>query len=146
MEENSLTIQQSTEIEAYDEAMYDREKMSELMDEVAWSVKDYRLNTKKAISADIASTARVQNQYGQYVAACERELHRKDLPEERRQAILDSMFEASKASEEAGAESRRFQTEQLVHLRKLPWEIVGVIVFVIVAGFGSKAVFRTVKA
>lgn len=125
--------------------MYDREKMSELMDEFASSVKDYRLNTKKAISADIASTARVQNQYAQYVAACERELHRKDLPEERRQKIMDSMFEAGKASEEAGVESRRFQTEQLVQLRKLPWEIVGVIALVIVAGFGSKAVFRTVK-
>ena len=32
MEENSLTIQQNTEIVAYDEAVYDREKMSGLME------------------------------------------------------------------------------------------------------------------
>ena len=102
MEENSLTIQQNTETVAYDEAVYDRDKMSGLMDEIVSSVKDHRLNTKRAISADIVSTARVQNQYGQYVTACERELHRKDLPVELRQNIMDSMFEACKASEEAG--------------------------------------------
>lgn len=146
MEENSLTIQQNTEILAYDEAVYDREKMSGLMDEIVSSVKDYRLNTKRAISADIVSTARVQNQYGQYVATCERELHRKDLPEELRQKIMDSMFEASRASEEAGAESRRFQTEQLNHSRKLPWELVGVMALIIVAGFGGKAIFHALKA
>lgn len=141
MEENSLTIQQNTKIVAYDETVYDRDKMSGLMDEIVSSVKDHRLNTKRAISADIVSTARVQNQYGQYVAACERELHRKDLPEELRQKIMDSMFEACKASEEAGVESRGF-----LQSRRLPWELVGVMALIIAAGFGGKGIFHALKA
>lgn len=146
MEENGLVVQKSTESATFDVFAYDREKMSSLMDEVVASVKDYRLNTKKAISADIASTARIQNQYGRYVAACERELRRKDLSEERRKEIMDSMLEASNASEDAGTESRRFQAEQLDQSRKLPWEIVGLMVLIIVAGFGGKAIFRVVRA
>lgn len=146
MEENSLTIQQNTEIVTYDEAVYDRDKMSGLMDEIVSSVKDHRLNTKRAISADIVSTVRIQNQYGQYVAACERELHRKDLPEELRQKIMDSMFEACKASEEAGVESRDFLIEQLNQSRRLPWELVGVMALIIAAGFGGKGIFHALKA
>lgn len=146
MEENGLTVQESTEVIPCNGEIYSREQVSNLMDDVVASVKDYRLNTKRVISADISSVSRVQNQYGQYIAACKSELHRKDLSEERRKEIMDSMFEASKASEEAGAESRRFQAEQLDQSRKLPWEIVGVMVLIIAAGFGGKAIFRAVRA
>lgn len=142
MEENSLVVQKNTEIASYNSTVYGRERMSNLIDEAVVSVKDYRLNTKRAISADIASTARVQNQYEQYVLVCKRELQRNDLSEERRQIISDSMLEAIKASEEVGAKSRRFQTEQLNQSRKLPWEIVGVMMLIIAAGYGGKAMFQ----
>lgn len=36
MEENSLTIQQNTEIVAYDEAVYDRDKMARACEEVVF--------------------------------------------------------------------------------------------------------------
>ena len=73
-----------------------------------------QIETNRAVSADIASTARVQSQYGQYIASCERELHRKDLPEERRMELLDRIHDACRASESAGIESREFQQEHIL--------------------------------
>lgn len=145
-EENSLIAQRENEVVSYDDFMHEREEISDLMDEAIVSVKDYRLNVKKAMSADIASTVRIQNQYGQFLSACERELHRKDLSEERRKEIIDSMLEASNASEAAGVESRMFQAEQLNRSSRLPWEIVGVMALIFVAGFGRKAIIRAVIA
>ena len=145
MEENRLTVQKDTEIAAYGESMYDRAQMADLVDEVVASVKDSRLNTKRAVSADIASTARVQNLYGQYVAACERELHRKDLSEERRKEILDNMYDACRASESASVESRGFQREQLEQSRMLPWKMLGVLLSIVVSGYIGGAVYRAAR-
>ena len=145
MEEIGLTVQKDTEIAAYGGSMYDRAQMADLVDEVVASVKDSRLNTKRAVFADIASTARVQNLYGQYVAACERELHRKDLPEESRKEILDNMYDACRASESASVESRGFQREQLEQSHMLPWKILGVVLSIVVSGYIGGAVYRAAR-
>lgn len=146
MEENSLTVQNETAVASYDGYMYDREKMSDLMDEVIASVKDSRLNTKRAISADIASTARVQSQCGQYMAACERELRRRDLSEERRKELLDNMQDAYRASESASVESRAFQQEQLEQSRMLPLKVLGVVLTLFVGGCIGGALYRVARA
>ena len=59
----------------------DEERAGKIMDEVIGSIKDTRLDTKRAISADIAATAREQNQNDRLLAAYENELRRKALPE-----------------------------------------------------------------
>ena len=145
MEENRLTVQKDTEIAAYNACMYDRAKMSDLMDEVIASVKDSRLNTKHAVSADIASTARVQSQYGQYIAACERELHRKDLSEERRTELLDCVLDACRASESAGIESRVLQKEQLEESHMLPLKVLGVMLTIVFGGCIGGALYRVAR-
>lgn len=145
MEERSLSVQGREEISPYDGAVISKDKMSDLMDEMVSSVKDCRLNTKRVISADIASTARIQSQYGLYVAACERELCKKDLTEETRKEILSNMFEACKASEMAGMEGRDFQREELELSRTLPWKIFGVLISIIAAGYIGGVVYRSVR-
>lgn len=74
---------------------YDEKRVGKYIDEVIAAAKDDRANTKRAISADIASTARVQNQNDRFMDACERELRRKDLPESRREELLADMKEAA---------------------------------------------------
>ena len=123
-------------------SVYDRERAGKFIDEIISAAKDDRMNTKWALSADIAATARAQNQNERYIAACERELRRKDLPEERRKDLLDRMKMAASSSEQASAESRQFQREQLNHAHKLPWKLLGVGALVFFGGLGGAALLR----
>ncbi len=119
---------------------YDKKRTGKLIDEAIAVVKDDRMSTKRSISADIAATARVQNQNDHVIKACERELCRKDLPEERRAELLGIMSKAAEASAYESAASREYQTEQLEHLHKLSWIIFGWGALVLVGGI-SRAVF-----
>ena len=121
---------------------HDRERMDKFIEEIIAAAKDDRMNTKRAISADIAATARVQNQNERYMTACERELHRKDLPEERRKEILDRMETITASSERASAESRQFQQDQLNHSHKMPWKLVGIGAVILIGGLGGVALLR----
>ena len=123
-------------------SVYDRERAGKFIDEIIAAAKDDRMNTKRAISADIAATARVQNQNDRYIVACERELRRKDLPEERRKALLDRMEMAVSSSEQTSAESRQFQREQLNHSHKLPWKLIGFGALAFFGGLGGVALLR----
>ncbi|MGI6125255.1 MAG: hypothetical protein ACOYIG_13965 [Acetivibrionales bacterium] len=121
---------------------YDKERTGKFVEEIIAAAKDDRMNTKRAISADIAATARVQNQNERYMAACERELHRKDLPEERRKEILDRMETIAASSERASAESRQFQQDQLNHSHKMPWKLIGIGAVILFGGLGGAALLR----
>ncbi|NBJ90757.1 hypothetical protein [Acutalibacter sp. 1XD8-36] len=121
---------------------YDAKRTGKLVDEVIAAVKDDRANTKRAISADIASTARVQNQNDRVMAACERELRRRDLPDERRDELLDRMSRADDSTAFESASSREFQREQLDHSHKLSWKILLFLVGLAVGGIGSTALVR----
>lgn len=113
-------------------------RTGKFVDEVIAAAKDDRMNTKRAISADIASTARVQNQNDRVIAACERELRRKDLSEESRDEILRYMSKAAESTSYESAASREFQREQLDHSHKLPWKLIGIGVLIV----GGTALFK----
>lgn len=121
---------------------YDEVRMGKLADEVIGAIKDDRMTTKRAVSADIASAARVQTQNGKLIEACERELRRRDLPEARREELFDIMSQAARSSTDAAAESRAFQEEQLDHLHKLPWRILLAIGIVLIGGAGGTVLLR----
>lgn len=121
---------------------YDEERAGKLVNEVIAAVKDDRANTKRAISADIAATARVQNQNDRVIAACERELRRRDLPDERRDELLDRMSRAADSTAYESASSREFQREQLDHSHKLPWKILLFLAGLAVGGIGGAALVR----
>lgn len=125
---------------------YDRERMGKIVDEIIMAVKDDRANTKRAISADIASTARIQNQNDRLMAAYERELRRPGLPEERRKELLDLMYEVAESTACEGERSREFQKQQLEHSHKLPWKILLTVVAITVGGFGGTALIRAMAA
>lgn len=105
--------------------VYDEEQTGKLFDEVIAAAKDDRMNTKRSISAVIAATARGQNHIERFIEACERELRRKDLPEERRAEILEKMRMAAESSNYESEASREYQKEQLEHSHKLPLKILG---------------------
>ena len=123
-------------------SVYDKDQACKFINEYIAAAKDDRMNTKQVISADIAATLRVQNQNDRYLAACERELLRKDLPEERRKEILDRMEIVASSSEQAAAESRHFLQKQLDHSHKLPWKLLGVGALIILGGLGGAALLR----
>lgn len=121
---------------------YDEKQMGKLIDEVIAAAKDDRMNTKRSISADIAATARVQNQNERVIEACERELRRKDLSEERRAEVLGIMSKAAESSAYESAASREYQSEQLRHSHKLPWKILGWGAVILFGGIGGVALLR----
>ena len=117
---------------------YDREREGKLLAELIMEAKDDRINTKNALSADIASTAKIQNYKGRVIAACERELKRPNLSEERRAELIAIMQEASESATRAGEESREFQRRQLEHSHKLLRRTLLTVVGII----GSTALIR----
>lgn len=119
---------------------YNDVRTGKLLDEVMGAVKDNRANTKRAISADIASTARVQNQNERVIAICEKELRRQNLTDERRDELLDHIRKAAESTARVNEESREFQRRQLEHSHKLPWKIIGVIVGFMVLGIGGAVI------
>ena len=122
--------------------VYNGDQAEQFIYEIIAAAKDDRMNTKRVISADIVAAERAQNQNDRYMAACERELRRKDLPEERRKELLDRMEMAASSSKQASAESRQFQREQLNHSHKLPWKIIGVGALIFFGGLGRAALLR----
>lgn len=112
------------------------------VDEVIAAAKDDRMNTKRAISADIASTARVQNQNDRLIAAYERELRRKDLSEESRDEILRCMSRAAESTARESAASREFQREQREHSHKLTWKLIVIGVLIVLGGVGGRLSLR----
>ncbi len=121
---------------------YDEVRTEKLVDEVIAAVKDDRANTKRTISADIASTARVQNQNDRVIAACERELRRRELPDERRDELLDRMSRAADSTAYESASSREFQREQLDHSHKLSWKVLLFVAGIAVGGIGGATLIR----
>lgn len=120
----------------------DEERVGKYADEVIGAIKDDRMLTKRSVSADIASTARVQAQNGAFIAVCERELRRRDLSEERREELVDMINDARQSSANSEAESRAFQQEQLDHLHKLPWRLLLVVGCVLIGGIGGTTLLR----
>lgn len=112
------------------------------VDELISAAKDDRVNTKRAISADIASTARVQNQNDRVIAICERELRRRDLSEERRDILLQYMSRAAESTAYESSASREFQREQLNHSHKLPWKLIGMGFLIVLGGVGGTALIK----
>lgn len=106
-----------------------RERAGKYFDEIVSSAKDDRMNTKRAISASIASTACIQNQNGQVVEACQRELRNKDLSAEQRERLIATMSAAAKDSSESEREAREFQKEELRHSHGVVWWLIGGAVF-----------------
>ena len=89
------------------------EATEKLIDEFFAIAKDNRINTKRSIAADIASTARVQKQNNLIIETCERELHRRDLTENQRKNLIEQMTKAAELSAQADEASRAFQKKQL---------------------------------
>lgn len=119
------------------------ERTCKLFNELFAALKDDRMNTKKAISADIESTARVQNQNERVIYACERELRRHDLTGNQRLEILNIMSKAAEASNDVSEESREFHKEQLKHSHNFPlWLLTGAA-GVAFLWFGGKVLLRS---
>lgn len=122
--------------------VYDEERAGKFADEMIAAIKDDRMLTKRSVSADIASTARIQTQNSAFIAVCERELRRRDLSEERRVELIDMINDARQSSADSGAESRAFQEEQQDHLHKLPWRLLLVVGCILIGGVGGTALLR----
>lgn len=121
---------------------YDEERAGKFADEMIAAIKDDRMLTKRSVSADIASTARVQAQNAAFIAICERELRRRDLSEERREELIDMANDARRSSADLEAESRAFQQVQLDHLHKLPWRLLLVVGCILIGGVSGTALLR----
>lgn len=101
-------------------------QIGQMMSEAVAGMKADRINTNRAVSAEIASNARVQNQNDRYITVCEQELRRKDLSEERRKELIDSIRDAKSSSEKSASDSKVFIKEQLDHSHKQPLKIIGI--------------------
>ena len=103
---------------------------------------DVRLNTKRVISANIASAARVQNQNGEIIAACQQELRRRDLQDEWRAVLLDRMDRAAESTARVDAASREFQRQQQEWSRKSTRKTILLFAGPVFFGIGGGALIR----
>lgn len=101
-------------------------RSGKFVDEVLAAAKDDRMNTKRAILADIESTKMVQDHNDRVIAACELELQRKDLSEEYRAQLLDDMRCAAISTANESAAGRDFRRGQLEHSHNLMWKYFGI--------------------
>ena len=92
-------------------------QIGKFMDKIIADGKDERINTRRVIAADIASTERVQKQGEQAMEACIRELQRDDLSEERKSEIICSINRMMELVANESEASREFQREQLERSR-----------------------------
>ena len=125
-------------------SVFDNAVAGKIIEEFILASKDDRINTKRSISADIASTVRVQNQNAQTINACKQELRRKDLTEEQRVAIIENMVRAAESTSAVNKDSRAFQQKQLEHSHNLTLRILGGIVLLVLGGLGGAAIARAV--
>ena len=109
-------------------------------DELAASMKDDRINTKRALAADKASRERVQEHNSRVIAACEKELKRKDLTEDQRNFYLERMSRAAESTAYESAASRAFQEKQLEYTHRQQWIIIALVVIVLAGSVVSKCV------
>ena len=123
---------------------YDREQHSKVITEIISAVKDDRISTKRAISAEIASSARAQNQNERIITACEKELRRHDLSDSQRQELLNRMCSAAESTSQINLESREFIATQIDKSHKLPFQILGLVTLLTLGGICGHAMLRRV--
>ena len=121
------------------------ERVGRVIDEAILIGKEDCANTKRAISADIASTARVQNQNDRIIEACERELHRRDLTDEQREIFHNRMMQAAESTAYASEASRAFQSKQLEHSHNLPLIYLGGVLLLVIGGIGGAAIVKAMN-
>ena len=126
--------QMADDIQIQPYPVYYEEREGKLVDEVIAAAKDDRINTKRVISSGIQSTAWVQNQNDRVITACEHELHRKDLSEERRAELIEIMRRAAESTANESAACREFQERHLGQSHKLPGKILVCAALILVLG------------
>lgn len=116
--------------------VYKDASIEKVVDEMFAAMKDDRINTKRALAADNASKERVQEHNSRVIAACERELKRKDITEDERILILQMMNERAESTADESAASRNYQEKQLEYSHKQPWKVFtgAALVFLLFAG------------
>lgn len=112
-------------------SVYDEQRVGKMIDEMIAGHKDDRINTKRAISGSNASTAHVQNQNERVIELCERELRRRDLSQERRANLLAMAQQAAENSAEADSQNRAFVREEIKHLHRSNWLLIGSLMIVL---------------
>ena len=110
--------------------------------EIISAIKDDRINTKHAISAEIASSARAQNQNERAITACEKELRRNDLSTSQRQELINRICSAAESTSQINIESRDFINSQIEKSHKLPFQIVGLFTLITIGGLCGHALLR----
>lgn len=135
-----LTEPRPTDFIPFPYHLTENNPLSMIMDEVINSAKDERINAKRALSANIASTTRVQNQNYRVLAACECELQREGLSQEHRDEILKTMRTIAESTARENAASREFQKEQLNNSHKRLFEFMGAAIIFVT--FGSTLLIR----
>lgn len=123
-------------------SVYDDVRTGKLVNEMIAAVREDRMNTKRAISASIASTARVQNQNDRVISACERELRRRDLSDDRRDELIKKMSRAAELTACESAACREFLDRQLEHSHLSPWKVLGFVVLIVIGGVGGRALLK----
>ncbi len=131
LEESNLSTSQS----AISIPQYYGVEANKWIGEAYAAFRDDRINTKRAISASIASNAQIQKQSSNIIEACKRELQREDISDSRRDRILDRMAKAAEISAISNKECCEFQANTLDHSHKLPWRLVGSITVLVIVGF-----------
>ena len=121
---------------------YDDEQHNKVIDEIIYAIKDDRINTKHAISAEIASSARAQNQNERAITACEKELRRNDLSTSQRQELINRICSAAESTSQINIESRDFINSQIEKSHKLPFQIVGLFTLITIGGLCGHALLR----
>ena len=116
-----------------------------VLSELISAIKDDRINTKRAILADIENNTRLQNRTDRIIATYERELQKNDLSEKRRNEILRYMRKIAETALHESNTSRDFQKEQLGYSHMLPMELISGIVIVVSIGAVSFALRHCIK-
>ncbi|WP_289960159.1 hypothetical protein [Faecalibaculum rodentium] len=95
-----------------------------VVDELLASAKDNRLNTKRAISADIAASEDLRSQNNLVITCCKQELQRKDYSKEDYLEIMQIMDNARQSTENEINSSREFQKELIVESNKASSKVI----------------------
>ncbi len=110
-----------------------------IFDELLASAKENRLNTKRAIAADIAASRDLRSQNDLVITCCVQELQRKDYSKKDRLEIMQIMNNARESTENVMNSSREFQKELIVESNKVSSKVI-----VLGIGLILSVVIRTV--
>ncbi|WP_304759668.1 MULTISPECIES: hypothetical protein [Erysipelotrichaceae] len=94
-------------------------QIGHIFDELLASAKENRLNTKRAIAADIAASKDLRSQNDLVITCCVQELQRKDYSKKDRLEIMQVMNNARESTENEMNSSREFQKELIVESNKV---------------------------